>query len=95
MSFSEQEAQVTIRKIKCLGYSNEACTSTIESVDVNVQFARTESTISYYGHACLDALLTAVLAARGFYDKLEAMRLELFALSLEYPQKAENVVLHL
>ncbi|CAG9939176.1 unnamed protein product [Clonostachys rosea f. rosea IK726] len=76
MSFSEQEAQVTIRKIKCLGYSNEACTSTIESVDVNVQFARTET-------------------ARGFYDKLEAMRLELFALSLEYPQKAENVVLHL
>ncbi|CAH0019535.1 unnamed protein product [Clonostachys rhizophaga] len=76
MSFSEQEAQVTIRKIKCLGYSNEACTSTIESVDVNLQFARTET-------------------ARDFYDKLEAMRLELFALSLEYPQKEENVVLHL
>ncbi|CAI6098280.1 unnamed protein product [Clonostachys chloroleuca] len=76
VSFFEQEAQVTIRKIKCLGYSNEACTSTIESVDVNLQFARTET-------------------ARDFYDKLEAVRLELFALSLEYPQKEENVVLHL
>ncbi|CAH0001179.1 unnamed protein product [Clonostachys byssicola] len=76
MSFSEQEAQVAIRKVKCLGYSNEACTSTIENVDVNLQFARTET-------------------ARDFYDKLEAMRLELFALSLEYPQIEENVVLHL
>jgi hypothetical protein len=95
MSFSEQEALVTIRKIKCLGYSNEACTSTIESVDANLQFARTESTINYYWYTSLDALLTAVLAASDFYDKLEAMRLELFALSLEYPQKEENVVLHL
>ncbi|CAH0059705.1 unnamed protein product [Clonostachys solani] len=76
MSFSKQEASVTIRKVKCLGYSNEACISTIESVDVNLQFARTET-------------------ARDFHDKLEAMRLELFALSLEYPQKEENVVLHL
>ncbi|VUC22419.1 unnamed protein product [Clonostachys rosea] len=76
MSFFEEDASVTIRKIKCLGYSNEAWATTIESVDVGLQFSKTET-------------------ARDFHKKLEAMRLELFALSLEYPQKEENVVLHL